>query len=97
VRRRLPRAQVVLALAPGACARGAGRAIDAAPDGVVADVDAATAGAAPVAGHLATVERAYRRLARAAARRDRRAFAGAAGEVVAAERALDAATARSRS
>jgi adenylosuccinate lyase len=50
-----------------------------------------------VAGHLATVERAYRRLARAAARRDRRAFAGAAGEVVAAERALDAATARSRS
>ncbi len=39
VRRRLPRAQVVLALAPGACASGAGRAIDAAPDGVVADAD----------------------------------------------------------
>ena len=39
VRRRLPRAHVVLALAPGACARGAGRAIDAAPDGVVADAD----------------------------------------------------------
>jgi DNA-binding NarL/FixJ family response regulator len=39
VRRRLPEAQVVLALAPGVCARAAGRAIDASPDGVVADAD----------------------------------------------------------
>ena len=62
----------------------------------VADVDAAAAGAAPVAAHLATAERAYRGLARAATRHDRRGFATAAREVVAAERALDAATARSR-
>jgi DNA-binding NarL/FixJ family response regulator len=39
VRRRLPEAQVVLALAPGVGARAAGRAIDASPDGVVADAD----------------------------------------------------------
>ena len=58
----------------------------------VAAADAPAAGAAPVAAHLATVELAYRRLARAATRHDRRGFAAAAGEVVAAERALDAAS-----
>ena len=58
----------------------------------VAAADAPAAGAAPVAAHLATVELAYRRLARAATRHDRRGFAVAAGEVVAAERALDAAS-----
>ncbi len=63
----------------------------------VADADATAAGAAPVAAHLAAVERAYRRLAGAATRHDRRGFAAAGREVVAAERALDAATARSRS
>ena len=58
----------------------------------VAAADAPAAGAVPVAAHLATVELAYRRLARAATRHDRRGFAAAAGEVVAAERALDAAS-----
>jgi len=58
----------------------------------VAAADAPAAGAAPVAAHLATVELAYRRLARAATRHDRRGFAAAAGEVVAAERAVDAAS-----
>jgi len=62
----------------------------------VADADAAVAGAAPVATRLATAELAYRRLSRAATRHDRHGFATAAREVVAAERALDAATARSR-
>jgi DNA-binding NarL/FixJ family response regulator len=58
-----------------------------------ATATAAGAGAAPVVAHLATAEHAYRRLARAATRHDRRGFASAAREVVAAERALDAATA----